>query len=145
MLPAAAGHSNVPTCHPSPSNVPAHTAGCHTLLQEIVLESPYGDELPQRGFDAGEETFQAPPPSAQRAGVQVSVDPASSRLQLLEPFKKWDGDDIKVGRERAGWSAGCVVSQLSTPQTAGGRPEAADALRRLESPTCNLLHLHPAP
>lgn len=75
---------------------PAHTACCHPL-QEIVLESPYGDELPQRGFDAGEETFQAPPPSAQRAGVQVSVDPASSRLQLLEPFKKWDGDDIKVG------------------------------------------------
>merc|ERR1711992_438479 len=28
---------------------------------EFKLDSPYGDELPSRGFDAGEDTYQAPP------------------------------------------------------------------------------------
>ena len=28
--------------------------------------------------------------------VDLQVDPNSSRLQLLEPFKAWDGKDIEV-------------------------------------------------
>eukprot|EP00911_Craspedida_sp_UC1_P000610 UC1_evm1s467 len=59
---------------------------------EFMLESPYGDELPDRGFDAGEDTFQAPP--ADGSDLSVDVSPTSDRLQLLEPFKKWDGEDI---------------------------------------------------
>ena len=41
---------------------------------------------------AGEETYQAP------AGldVDVKVDPQSKRLQILDPFAKWDGKDIEV-------------------------------------------------
>jgi hypothetical protein len=27
--------------------------------------------------------------------VAVDVDPKSSRLQLLEPFNKWDGGDLR--------------------------------------------------
>ncbi|KAF9042936.1 aconitase [Panaeolus papilionaceus] len=50
---------------------------------------PSGFELPPRGYDPGENTFQAPP--ADRASVQVKVDPKSDRLQLLKPFEKWDG------------------------------------------------------
>jgi aconitate hydratase len=57
------------------------------------LKAPTGDELPPRGYDAGENTYQAPPNN--RAGVNVAVDPKSNRLQLLEPFKKWDGKDIE--------------------------------------------------
>lgn len=56
------------------------------------LASPYGEELPSRGFDAGENTFQAPP--ADGSKVAVNVDPNSSRLQLLTPFAKWDGKDL---------------------------------------------------
>ena len=41
---------------------------------------------------AGEETYQAPAPGE----VDLQVDPNSSRLQLLEPFKAWDGKDIEV-------------------------------------------------
>ncbi len=40
----------------------------------------------------GEETYQAPAPGE----VDLQVDPNSSRLQLLEPFKAWDGKDIEV-------------------------------------------------
>ena len=49
-------------------------------------------KLIQRWAVAGEETYQAPAPGQ----VDVNVDPSSSRLQLLEPFKAWDGKDIEV-------------------------------------------------
>ncbi|GBF99166.1 aconitate hydratase [Raphidocelis subcapitata] len=62
--------------------------------KEVKLESPYGDELPAQGFDPGVDTYQAPPAEGSRSGVKVDVDPASTRLQLLEPFKAWDGKDI---------------------------------------------------
>jgi aconitate hydratase len=61
--------------------------------EEFVLESPYGDELPNQGFDPGEDTYQHPPTDG--SGVSVDVDPASDRLQLLTPFSKWDGGDLK--------------------------------------------------
>merc|ERR1712021_183567 len=61
--------------------------------EEFVLESPYGDELPNQGFDPGEDTYQHPPTDG--SDVSVNVDPASDRLQLLTPFVKWDGGDLK--------------------------------------------------
>ena len=36
------------------------------------LESPYGDELPERGFDPGQDTYQEPPED--NSGVSVNVD-----------------------------------------------------------------------
>ena len=59
--------------------------------EKVRLEPPIGQALPDAGFDPGEETFQAPP--ADRSGVQVVVDPHSDRLQLLEAFDAWDGQD----------------------------------------------------
>ena len=53
------------------------------------FSEPVGNPLPDRGYDPGENTFQAPP--ADRASVQVAVDSKSDRLQLLKPFKPWDG------------------------------------------------------
>ncbi|KAF9513537.1 hypothetical protein BS47DRAFT_1376704 [Hydnum rufescens UP504] len=38
---------------------------------------PSGNELPPRGYDPGEDTYQ--------------LDPKSDRLQLLQPFTPWDG------------------------------------------------------
>jgi aconitate hydratase len=58
---------------------------------EFRLEPPTGDELPERGFDPGELGYLEPP--ADGSGVEVVVDPASERLQLLEPFPAWDGQD----------------------------------------------------
>jgi len=62
--------------------------------REITLEPPSGDELPAKGFDAGVNTYQAPPAASARAALAVKVDPASSRLQLLQPFAAWNGKDI---------------------------------------------------
>jgi aconitate hydratase len=53
------------------------------------FSDPSGNELPPRGYDPGQDTFQPPP--GDRASVYVAVDPKSDRLQLLHPFKPWDG------------------------------------------------------
>jgi aconitate hydratase len=58
---------------------------------EVLLDPPVGEVLPSQGYDPGVDTFTAPP--ADGSGVQVSVDPTSDRLQLLEPFPAWDGND----------------------------------------------------
>ncbi len=57
------------------------------------LSAPEGEELPDRGFDPGELGFVTPP--ADGSGIEVRVDPASDRLQLLEPFPAWDGKDFE--------------------------------------------------
>lgn len=61
--------------------------------EKFKLDSPYGDELPQAGFDPGQDTYQAPP--ADSSSVQVQVAPDSNRLQLLSPFDKWNGKDLE--------------------------------------------------
>lgn len=60
--------------------------------KEFLLDSPYGDELPSKGFDPGEDTYTAPP--ADGSSLKVDVDSKSQRLQLLEPFDVWDGKDL---------------------------------------------------
>jgi len=60
---------------------------------KFKLESPHGAELPSRGFDSGEDTYQRPPESGGQ--LTVKVDAGSDRLQLLTPFDKWDGNDIE--------------------------------------------------
>jgi len=47
--------------------------------------------MPLSGWDIDESIFQ--PPVEDGSKVDVSVDPKSTRLQLLEPFNKWDGKD----------------------------------------------------
>ncbi|OGE55439.1 hypothetical protein PENARI_c004G09287 [Penicillium arizonense] len=58
---------------------------------DFMLKAPTGDGLPSRGYDAGRDTYQAPP--ADRASVSVAVSPSSDRLQILEGFPAWDGKD----------------------------------------------------
>jgi len=58
---------------------------------EVLLDPPVGEVLPDAGYDPGENTFTPPP--ADGSGVVVEVSPTSDRLQLLQPFAAWDGDD----------------------------------------------------
>ncbi|GIY33013.1 aconitate hydratase, mitochondrial [Caerostris darwini] len=60
--------------------------------EKFKFKVPEGDDLPSRGFDPGEDTYQAPP--ADGSKVNVDVSPKSDRLQLLSPFDKWDGKDL---------------------------------------------------
>ena len=59
---------------------------------EFMLTPPeQTNGLPLLGYDPGEDTYQAPPED--RSTVQVQVSPTSDRLQVLSPFKPWDGKD----------------------------------------------------
>ncbi|MGS4344910.1 aconitate hydratase [Myroides odoratus] len=60
--------------------------------QEVKLLPPTGDELPTRGFDVEDPGYQAP--AEDGSAVEVIVSPTSSRLQLLEPFAPWNGQNI---------------------------------------------------
>nr|AAC61778.1 aconitase [Aspergillus terreus] len=59
--------------------------------KEFKLAPPSGDGLPSKGYDAGRNTYQAPPQD--RASINVAVSPTSDRLQLLAGFEAWDGKD----------------------------------------------------
>jgi len=60
--------------------------------QEVMLDEPTGWELPPKGFAVEDAGFQAP--AADGSAVEVVVKPDSERLQLLSPFKPWDGKNI---------------------------------------------------
>jgi aconitate hydratase len=67
-----------------------------TLVNEkgetVKLDEPTGDELPSKGFEVADPGYQAP--AADGSSVKVIVDAASTRLQLLDPFKAWEGTDL---------------------------------------------------
>jgi aconitate hydratase len=60
-------------------------------IDGVRLEEPVGVDLPVRGFAPGESGFRAPPVAGD---VEITVDPASERLQLLTPFPAWGGADF---------------------------------------------------
>ena len=54
--------------------------------------APEAEELPAKGFAKGEEGYEAP--AADGDSVTVAVAPTSERIQLLQPFPLWDGNDF---------------------------------------------------
>lgn len=60
--------------------------------EQVKLDAPVGEELPEKGFAVEDNGYQAP--AADGSGVEVVVKPDSKRLQLLTPFKPWDGENI---------------------------------------------------
>ncbi|GAB3181589.1 aconitate hydratase [Telluribacter humicola] len=60
--------------------------------EQVMLDEPQGIELPVRGFAVEDAGYLAPAEDGSQ--VQVLVSPTSDRLQLLDPFKEWEGTDI---------------------------------------------------
>ncbi|MGY5143077.1 MAG: aconitate hydratase [Candidatus Nitrosopumilus sp. bin_32a] len=61
---------------------------------KFKLEAPKpAPEVPKEGFMRPEGIFIAPPENSD--DVKVLIDSNSKRLQLLEPFSKWDGKDFE--------------------------------------------------
>ena len=60
--------------------------------KSFKLKPPQGDELPAKGFANGSDGFIVPAENGE--GVNVDLPPDSERLQLLQPFPKWDGNDF---------------------------------------------------
>ena len=60
--------------------------------EEVMLEAPKGEELPTKGYAYEDNGYQAPVEDGSK--VEVVVNPTSERLQLLEGFKPWNGQNI---------------------------------------------------
>ncbi len=60
-------------------------------IDGVYLGVPAGDELPGRGFAHSVSGYLAPGPPGQ---ADVVIRPDSNRLQRLEPFAAWDGNDF---------------------------------------------------
>ncbi len=76
---------------------------------KIKLTAPVGPEVPVKGFVADVDGYQKPAGSA----AKVVVSPTSERLQLLEPFKKWDGKDITEQLVLAKAKGKCTTDHIS--------------------------------
>jgi aconitate hydratase len=79
--------------------------------QAVKLDEPQGIELPTKGFAVQDAGYQAP--AADGSTVQISVDPGSKRLQLLEPFKPWEGTDLKGLRLLIKAKGKCTTDHIS--------------------------------
>jgi len=79
--------------------------------QHVKLDPPVGEELPKKGFAVKDAGFQAPAKDGSK--VKVSVNPKSDRLQLLEPFKAWEGTDLKGMRLLIKAKGKCTTDHIS--------------------------------
>ncbi|MEQ1586756.1 MAG: aconitase family protein, partial [Cyclobacteriaceae bacterium] len=79
--------------------------------QQVKLDPPTGDELPKKGFDVKDPGYQAP--AKDGSAVQVKVSPTSDRLQLLSPFKAWEGKDVKGLRLLIKAKGKCTTDHIS--------------------------------
>ena len=59
--------------------------------QNVKLQEPFGFELPPKGYAVDDAGYIAPPTDG--SNVEVNINPDSKRLQKLEAFKEWDGND----------------------------------------------------
>ncbi len=60
---------------------------------EVMLDEPEGIELPINGFDF-EDNGYVNPDDFLGQNIEINVNPKSKRLQLLQPFDPWDGENI---------------------------------------------------
>lgn len=79
--------------------------------KDFKFNTPFGDELPKRSYDPGQNTYQAPPTNP--STLAVAVDPKSDRLQLLAPFPRWDGKDITGARVLIKAKGKCTTDHIS--------------------------------
>ena len=60
---------------------------------QFKLEPPKpAPEVPEQDFAQGTSSYEAPPASG--VDIELTVNPNSERLQLLEPWEAWDGNDF---------------------------------------------------
>ena len=78
---------------------------------EVMLAEPTGDELPTSGFDVEDAGYLAP--AEDGSGVEVVVKPDSERLQLLEPFAPWNGENIRDARLLIKAAGKCTTDHIS--------------------------------
>ena len=79
--------------------------------QEVKLDAPQGSELPAQGFAVEDPGYQAP--AEDGSTVTVAIAPDSQRLQRLEPFAAWNGNDYQDLRLLIKTQGKCTTDHIS--------------------------------
>ena len=79
--------------------------------EAFKLSAPHGDELPLLGFSVEDNGYQAP--AEDGASVQIMVAEDSSRLQLLDNFPMWDGENITGAKLLIKAKGKCTTDHIS--------------------------------
>ena len=61
--------------------------------EDFRFHAPEGFELPGSGFDVEDMGYIAPPESGR--DISIKIDSKSKRLQILQAFKGWNGEDFQ--------------------------------------------------
>ncbi len=79
--------------------------------EQVMLDAPSGFELPPKGFDVEDPGYQAPAKDGSDINVIVSAE--SDRLQILTPFKEWDGQNITGAKLLIKAEGKCTTDHIS--------------------------------
>ena len=79
--------------------------------EAFKFSPPQGDELPLLGFSVEDNGYQAPAEDGE--GVQIIVAEDSSRLQLLDNFPMWDGENITGAKLLIKAKGKCTTDHIS--------------------------------
>ena len=60
--------------------------------EKVKLNEPAGLELPPKGYAVEDAGYLAP--VSDGSAIVVNIDPESKRLQKLDPFAPWDGNNL---------------------------------------------------
>ncbi|HEY2350359.1 MAG TPA: aconitate hydratase, partial [Puia sp.] len=77
----------------------------------VMLDEPSGFELPPKGFSVDDPGYMPPAEDGSKLKVVVKTD--SQRLQLLEPFKAWEGFDLRGLRLLIKAKGKCTTDHIS--------------------------------
>ena len=78
---------------------------------QVKLLEPTGHELPPLGFEVEDNGYQAP--AEDGSDIEVIVNPTSERLQLLTPFKAWNGENITGAKLLIKAQGKCTTDHIS--------------------------------
>lgn len=79
--------------------------------EEVLLEPPHGEELPNKGFDVEDPGYVNP--AIDGSSVEVVVKDGSERLQLLDPFDPWTGDNLMGAKLLIKAHGKCTTDHIS--------------------------------
>ena len=80
--------------------------------ETFMLEPPaVAPAVPAQAFDRGDTNYVAPPEDG--SDIKVAVAPDSQRLQIMEPWPAWDGEDIERVPVLLKVSGKCTTDHIS--------------------------------
>lgn len=79
--------------------------------EEVKLDAPQGIELPELGFDVEDNGYLAPKEDGSNINIKVNSD--SNRIQLLEPFEPWDGENLTGAKLLIKAHGKCTTDHIS--------------------------------